>query len=408
MLKDISVFFIHKDKKYPLFELFNVNEHNKKEDKKKENMKVNKRKSKTYIFNTHLCNDAMTSFKSVSSIKNVPGNMNNITDNMKNDNYNNIYKNNEKNVENGKKCSKYVESRNLVEINNRHNEYSKEKKNITNIKNDNINNNENNNYDNNINNKEEYAISLLTFTKYETTQAKTFIKFNKNILITLSVKEIYNILNMNCDYKPVDLEKKLKSYKILFYYYLLGKKYCKELYMASDKNFEDMNIHFMHNIYFNIIINKKYNLLFKMKKGLVNSFFFTKMYLHCDLKKLTMITDHNDMQQNMDNKLVDQYTEQMKENSSYQNSQSCSNTSSVGFTNEDPTKRRNKEKNNLNININLNLSTNDDVIINKNEEKENENKESNRTEHIKRDNSIHSNDNCSIGTHSELFKKFGI
>lgn len=84
-----------------------------------------------------------------------------------------------KNVENGKKCSKYVESRNLVEINNRHNEYSKEKKNITNIKNDNINNNENNNYDNNINNKEEYAISLLTFTKYETTQAKTFIKFNK-------------------------------------------------------------------------------------------------------------------------------------------------------------------------------------------------------------------------------------
>lgn len=75
----------------------------KKKIRKKENMKVNKRKSKTYIFNTHLCNDAMTSFKSVSSIKNVPGNMNNITDNMKNDNYNNIYKNNEK------KCGKWKE-----------------------------------------------------------------------------------------------------------------------------------------------------------------------------------------------------------------------------------------------------------------------------------------------------------
>ncbi|CRG99078.1 conserved Plasmodium membrane protein, unknown function [Plasmodium relictum] len=257
LLNDINVYFHHKNKRYPLLEFFHSNssENHKNEEKKKENFKKNKRKGKNYIFNTYLSNSS--SFKNNSSIKNKS---------------NSIYMNDNLKLNEVKFKEKKQLNFALNERSFNWDFYS----------------------DNNLNNKQDdllkdKALSVLVYKKFETSQSKIYIKSNQIIIITLGIKEIYSILNINYDYKTVDLEKKIKRFKNIYYYYLLGKKYCKELYIASEKNFIDINFDFIKNIYFNIVINKKYSILLCIKNLLLNSFFFTKTYLHTHLNNLFML-----------------------------------------------------------------------------------------------------------------------
>ncbi|EAA16714.1 hypothetical protein [Plasmodium yoelii yoelii] len=77
-----------------------------------------------------------------------------------------------------------------------------------------------------------------------------------------------------------------------------GKKYCRELYISSEKDFADININFMNNVYINLIINKKYSLLASIQNISLNSFFFTKTNIQAYLENLTMINDNNNKFEN--------------------------------------------------------------------------------------------------------------
>ncbi|KMZ94237.1 hypothetical protein PVMG_02463 [Plasmodium vivax Mauritania I] len=141
----------------------------------------------------------------------------------------------------------------------------------------------------------EPALTLFVYKKFDTSQSKMYIRCNQNVLITLSIREIHKIMNMNYHYNTVNLEKKIKTYKSLYYYYLLGKKYCKELYVASEKDFVDMNLQLLNNVYVNLVLNKKYSLLVRLRKIRWNSFFFTKTHLRSHVDRLTMLSEQSEL-----------------------------------------------------------------------------------------------------------------
>ncbi|CAD2086837.1 conserved Plasmodium protein, unknown function [Plasmodium vinckei lentum] len=298
LLNDINVLFLYKNKKYPLLSLFktntieNVNQKGKKRDSFN---KKNRRKSINYLFNPDVCNSISQGVISRNDTTTIVNNSSNETGLDKD----------------GGGSTSIIDSKSEKSIHNKNNIKAKQDKNKEVDKNK-LNDHKINNKSKddkrvnpseikNTNKENENAISFFVYSKFDTSQNKIYFRCNRNLLITLSVKEIYNVMNINYDFKCLDFEKKIKTYQSLYYYYLLGKKYCRELYISSEKDFADINIHFMNNIYINLIINKKYSLLARFQKISLNSFFFTKTNIQSYLENLTMITDNNNKLENQEN-----------------------------------------------------------------------------------------------------------
>ncbi|SCL92690.1 conserved Plasmodium protein, unknown function [Plasmodium berghei] len=298
LLNDINILFLYKNKKYPLLSLFKTNSIeavNRKVKKRESFNKKGRRKSINYLFNPYVCN----------SISQGVINRNDTITNVSNSS-------NERGLnKDGGGSTSIIDSKSEKSIYNKNNMKNRQDKNKEiekNKFNDNKINNKskddnkmNSNEIKNSNKENEHAISFFIYNKFDTSQNKIYFRCNRNILITLSVKEIYNIMNINYDFKCLDFEKKIKTYQSLYYYYLLGKKYCRELYISSEKDFADINIQFMNNIYINLIINKKYSLLARIQNISLNSFFFTKTNIQAYLEKLTMINDNNTNNNKLEN-----------------------------------------------------------------------------------------------------------
>ncbi|VEV55179.1 conserved Plasmodium protein, unknown function [Plasmodium vinckei vinckei] len=286
LLNDINVLFLYKNKKYPLLSLFKTNtiENVNQKGKKKDSFnKKNRRKSINYLFNPDVCNSisqGVINRNDTTTIVNTSSNETGLD-------------------KDGGGSTSIIDSKSEKSIHNIKGKQDKNKEVDKNKLNDHKINNKskddkkvNPNEIKNTNKENENAISLFVYNKFDTSQNKIYFRCNRNLLITLSVKEIYNVMNINYDFKCLDFEKKIKTYQSLYYYYLLGKKYCRELYISSEKDFADININFMNNIYINLIINKKYSLLARLQKISLNSFFFTKTNIQSYLENLTMINDN--------------------------------------------------------------------------------------------------------------------
>ncbi|SCL99127.1 conserved Plasmodium protein, unknown function [Plasmodium chabaudi chabaudi] len=298
LLNDINVLFLYKNKKYPLLSLFktttieNVDPKGKKKDSFS---KKNRRKNMNYLFNPDVCNSISQGVINRNDTTTIGNNSSNETGLDKD----------------GGASTSIIDSKSEKSIHNKNNIKARQDKNKEVDKNK-LNDHKisskskddkkiNPNEIKNTNKENENAISFFVYSKFDTSQNKIYFRCNRNLLITLSVKEIYNIMNINYDFKCLDFEKKIKAYQSLYYYYLLGKKYCRELYISSEKDFADINIHFMNNIYINLIINKKYSLLARIQKISLNSFFFTKTNIQTYLENLTMITDNSNKLENNKN-----------------------------------------------------------------------------------------------------------